>query len=72
MPIVYDPGEFLSVKKFVERYPNLGTEGSLRWQVFCAEENGLARAGAIVRRGRRLLICVPRYVGWLTDLDAGE
>ena len=60
------PGDFLTVAQFVRQFPNFGTEASLRWQIFCAEQNGLAEAGAIVRRGRRVFLVVPRYVACMT------
>ena len=61
------PSDLLSVREFAERFPNLGTEGSLRWQIFHESLNGLTEAGAIVRRGSRVFLVVPRYTAWLLD-----
>jgi hypothetical protein len=40
-------------------------EGSVRWWIFQAKENGLERAGAIVRIGRRVYIDVNAFDAWL-------
>lgn len=53
------------IKAFAEQNPAIGSEASLRWQIFCAEQNGLADSGAIVRRGRRIFIVGPRYLAWM-------
>ncbi len=60
------PDELLTVRDFSARYPNLGSEASFRFQLFCASQNGLDEAEAIVRRGRRIFIIVPRYLAWIT------
>jgi hypothetical protein len=57
-----NPSDLLTVREFALRFPNLGSEASLRWQIFCADLNGLTAAGAIVRRGRRVFLNVPRYM----------
>jgi hypothetical protein len=61
-----NPADLLTVRDFALRYPNLGSEASLRWQIFCADLNGLAATGAIVRRGRRVFLNVPRYMAAVT------
>jgi len=57
--------DLLTVMEHARRYPNLGSVASLRWQIFWAEQNGLEEAGAIVRRGRRVFVVVPRYLDWI-------
>lgn len=58
--------DLMTIKALAKRYPDaVGTESSIRWYVFNAEDNGLAESGAIVRRGRLILIDVPRYRNWL-------
>ena len=44
------------------------TEGSLRWLIFNAEENGLDQA--LVRVGRRVLIDVDAFNAWLESRRA--
>lgn len=59
------PDDFLTVRAFVSKHPNHGTQSSLRWIIFNSSLNGLDESGAIVRRGRRVFIVVPRYLAWL-------
>ena len=40
------------------------TQGSLRWLLFQRDQNGLAKSGAIVKIGRRLLIDPARFRAW--------
>jgi hypothetical protein len=51
----------MTVKRFAATYPSY-TEGSLRWLLFHRQENGLD--AAVIRRGRRLLIDVPKFFEW--------
>jgi hypothetical protein len=51
----------MTVKRFAATYPSY-TEGALRWLLFHRQENGLD--AAVIRRGRRLLIDVPKFFEW--------
>jgi hypothetical protein len=42
------------------------SEASLRWMIFQAEANGLSKAGAIVRIGRRVYIDPAGFDRWIT------
>jgi len=53
-----------SIRQFVEDNPAF-TEGSVRWIVFNAKDNGLDDEGAIVRVGRRVFIDTDRFDRWL-------
>lgn len=53
-----------TIDQFCQEHP-WSTPGGIRFQVFHAEENGLSESGAIVRIGRRVLINVPKYFGWV-------
>ena len=44
------------------------SEGSLRWLVFNAQENGLN--SALVRVGRRVLVDMDRFNEWLSNQRA--
>ena len=46
------------------------SEASLRWTIFCAEQNGLARA--LVKVGRRVLIDVAEFERWLESQRLGD
>ena len=55
---------FLTVGALADKYRAAGfTQGSLRWQLFNREQNGLDRA--VVRVGRRLLIDEAEFIAWL-------
>ena len=58
------------------------TTAAIHGQIFKAQDrfdskgrkiagNGLAASGAIIRRGRKVLIDVDRYGAWLAGSDAG-
>lgn len=53
-----------SVRQFAETTPF--SESQTRWWLFQAEQNGLAKVGAVVRIGRRVYIDVDRFDDWLT------
>ena len=60
LPLLVPP---LQVKNYI---PGV-RDGGLRREIFDSETNGLARSGAIIRRGRKLLIDLHRYVAWLRE-----
>ncbi|WP_019864979.1 hypothetical protein [Methylovulum miyakonense] len=55
---------YSTVQQFTKRHPAF-TVGGLRHQIFHAETNELAKSGAIVRNGRRILIKEAAYFSWL-------
>ena len=58
--------DVLSVKSFIKRYPDLGkTDKALYWDIFNSKHNGLDDCGAVLRKGRRVWIVVPKYRDWL-------
>jgi hypothetical protein len=56
--------QLLSVSQLAKKHPGI-TEGAVRWDLFNRSKNGLADSGAIIRRGRRVLLDEPRYLEWL-------
>jgi len=54
-----------TVRTFAQKYPDVITEGGLRWEIFNEEKNGLKDSGAVLRRGRKIMIDVDRYFNWL-------
>ena len=56
----------LTVKQLAEQQPGL-TEGGIRWDLFNRDKNGLVKAGAILRRGRKILIDPALYMEWLNE-----
>jgi hypothetical protein len=65
------PRVLLTVKQFAQQQPAL-TEGGIRWDLFNRKTNGLAKSGAIVHRGRRILLDPVRYLEWLERRKDGE
>lgn len=57
-----------TVRQLAERHPAL-TEGGIRWDIFNENDNGLAKTGAIIRHGRKVLIDEAAYFTWLTGKD---
>jgi len=54
-----------TVRSLAQKYPDVLTEGGLRWQIFNEESNGLKEAGAIIRLGRKVLIDTDRFFAWV-------
>lgn len=44
-------------------------EGGVRWDIFNEKSNGLERSGAIIRKGRRVLIDEDKYFEWVVSQD---
>ena len=63
-PIPAPSRVLLSVKQLAQQQPAL-SEGGIRWDIHNAEHNGLARSGAILRRGRRILLDPDKYLAWM-------
>ena len=55
---------YLTVNQFSEKHQAF-PRGGLRSLIFNAESNGLAKSGAIVRIGRKVLIDEVRFFGWV-------
>ena len=55
---------YFSVNQFTKKHPAF-TTGGLRALIFNEHTNGLAKSGAIVRIGRRVLIDEPKFFGWV-------
>lgn len=54
----------LTVKQLVAQQPALN-EGGVRWDLFNRHKNGLAASGAVIQKGRKLMIDPERYLGWI-------
>lgn len=52
------------VKQFSNKYPAFPV-GGLRFQIFNEHTNGLAKSGAILRIGRKVLINEEKYFAWI-------
>lgn len=49
-----------------------GREGPIRWALFNRETNGLKESGAVVQRGRTILIDPDRWFAWLAGEGAAQ
>jgi len=54
----------LTVYQFVEKYPAFKI-GGVRSLIFNEHKNGLAKSGAIVRVGRKVLLNEPKFFDWV-------
>lgn len=50
---------------FCKRYPDIANDARLRWWIFHRKTNGIEKSGAIVKRGGRWYVVVPRLKNWL-------
>ncbi len=57
---------YLTINQFCKKHQAF-TTGGLRAQIFNEETNGLAKSGAVIRNGRKVLINEPKYFAWLED-----
>jgi hypothetical protein len=53
-----------TVNQFTEKQPAF-TAGGLRSLIFNEQQNGLAKSGAIVRIGRKVLIDETKFFAWV-------
>lgn len=57
--------DLMSLTAFVRRYSDIANEPRARWWIFHRETNGLAKSGALVKRGGRWFFVVPKFRDWL-------
>lgn len=53
-----------TVKQLAAAEPALTVPG-IRWDLFHRKTNGLEESGALVYRGRRILLIPDRYLAWM-------
>ena len=59
-----------TVKQFTEKQPAF-TTGGLRALIFNEHSNGLAKSGAIIRIGRKVLINDTQFLVWVESQNQG-
>jgi hypothetical protein len=59
-----------SVPQFSAKHPGFKT-GGLRALIFNEHSNGLAKSGAIVRIGRKVLIDETKFFAWVESQNGG-
>jgi hypothetical protein len=63
-PIPAPSRSLLTVAQFAAQQPGL-TVGGIRWDLFNRKANGLEASGAIVYRGRKILLDPEQYLSWM-------
>jgi hypothetical protein len=61
---------YLTVNQFIKTHKAF-TNGGLRALIFNEHKNGLAKAGAIVRIGAKVLINEAKFFGWVESQNGG-
>jgi len=59
---------YLTVNQLIEKHPAF-TTGGVRALIFAEHTNGLAKSGAIVRLGRKVLIDEAKFFAWIQSPD---
>jgi hypothetical protein len=62
---------YFTVQQFTKKHPAF-TIGGLRSLIFNENSNGLAKSGAIVRIGRKVLINEVKFFGWVESQNQGS
>lgn len=61
---------YSTVNQFAEKHSAF-TVGGLRFLIFNEHSNGLAKSGAIVRIGRKVLISEAKFFAWVEAQNNG-
>jgi hypothetical protein len=61
---------YFTVQQFTKKHPAF-TNGGLRSLIFNETSNGLAKSGAIVRIGRKVLINEVKFFAWVEAQNNG-
>jgi hypothetical protein len=61
---------YSTVQQFVKRYPAF-TVGGVRSLIFNEHQNSLAKTGAIIRIGRKVLIDEVKFFAWVETQNQG-
>jgi hypothetical protein len=67
------PRQLVRVHQLARMVPAYeGREGPIRWALFNRKNNGLEKSGAVVQRGRTILIDPERWFKWLAREGAAS
>lgn len=61
---------YSTVNQFCAKYPAFA-RGGIRALVFHEDKNGIKKAGAIIRLGRKVLIDESKFFTWVANQDQG-
>jgi hypothetical protein len=59
-----------TVRQHAEKHPAF-TQGAIRMLIFNEHNNGMAKAGVIVRIGRKVLIDEDKFFSWIDAQNKG-
>ena len=58
-----------TLQYFIEHNSHLASENQVRWWIFNRETNGIESHGAIVKKGRRWYVNLPKLREWILEGD---
>ena len=58
-----------TLQYFIKHNGHLATENQICWWIFNRETNGIELAGAIVKKGRRWYVNLPKLREWILEGD---
>ena len=61
--------DLVTPNSVIRKYPEVLNSSRLRYLLRERDNNGLVESGAVMQKGRRLLIAVPRFLQWLAVAD---
>ena len=61
---------YLTVPQFTEKHRAF-TLGGVRSLIFNEHSNGLAKSGAVIRVGRKVLLNEPKFFNWVQSQNQG-
>lgn len=61
---------YSTVNQFTNKHPAF-TKGGIRALIFNENSNGIAKAGAVVRIGRKVLIDEAKFFAWVESQNQG-
>ena len=61
--------DLVTPNSVIRNYPEVLNQSRLRYLLREREKNGLVESGAVMQKGRRLVIAVPRFLQWLAVSD---
>jgi hypothetical protein len=58
-----------ALKHFCETHEHVANENQMRWWIFHRQSNGIESSGAIVKKGGRWFVNVPKFREWILAGD---
>lgn len=58
-----------TLQHFCKDHPNVATENQMRWWIFHRDSNGIESSGAVVKKGGRWYVNIPKLREWILAGD---